>query len=241
MSFTPAATILDIGPSAATFADYHSDFSALLNSCQTHLTTASTAANAPTLLDAADRDLQEASDLLKSLELESQASSPHTRAKLSTHVTQARADLHALRTQLRGLRVKTVEDDARKGGGGGEVDREMLFQGVEAGQRKGVMDVTGRLEEGGEMIQSSRRLVAEAEMVGVGILEDLQHQRQTILRARESVAGVGEGLQQSQGLLGTMHRRAIVNRVIVWVVLAGIGLACLGVLYARLFHGRARD
>eukprot|EP00177_Eucheuma_denticulatum_P000021 GFKZ01000044.1.p1 GENE.GFKZ01000044.1~~GFKZ01000044.1.p1 ORF type:complete len:274 (-),score=30.46 GFKZ01000044.1:249-971(-) len=240
MSSTPSATILELGPSVTAFADYHADFAALLNSCQTHLTTAANAANAPTLLDAADRDLQEASDLVKSLELEAQASSPHTRSKLSTHVTQARADLHALRTQLRGLRVKTVEDGVA-GGRGEEMDREMLFQGVEAGQRKGVMDVTGRLEQGGEMIQSSRRLMAEAEMVGVGILEDLQHQRQTILRARESVAGAGEGLQQSQGLLGTMHRRAIVNRVIVWVVLGGIVLACVGVLYARLFHAGGKE
>lgn len=232
MSFShPNATTIDLSPSLPSpLSDYYTDFTS-------HITSARTSLSAPnptaSHLNTADHHLQEASDLLKSLDLESRTTSPELKRTLQPLLSNARSTLQTLRTDLRSARVNLAEN-------GTLVDqRERLLQGAEeGGRRKDVLDVTGRLEEGGEMIQSSRRLIAETEVVGAGILEDLQNQRNTILRARESVTGVSSGLEQSSSVLGTMHRRAIMNRIIVWVVLGGIAFVCLGVLYARLFHAR---
>lgn len=229
MSFSQSTSVLiDLSP---TFSDYHSDFTTHISSARALLQSPT---STPSSLDSVDRSLQEATDVLSSLELEMQSSPPSVRPQLATHLTSARNDLHKLKTQLREARIAIA--------GAGERDREMLFSGIgghrETQQRADTVDVVSTLEKGGNIIQNSRRLMAETEMIGVGILEDLHNQRQTIIRARDNVRGVGEGLEESSGVLGTMQRRAIVNRIMIWIVLAGIGVACLGVLYARIFHAR---
>lgn len=216
----------------APLSDYYTDFTSHVNSVRINLSFSDPASSN---LNTADHHLQQAADLLKSLELESRTTSADLKRALGPLLSNARSELQTLRTDLRTARVNLAESATLAN------QRDELFEGAEdAGHRKDILDVTGRLEEGGEMIQGSRRLIAETEMVGAGILEDLQNQRNTILRARDSVTGVASGLDQSSSVLGTMQRRAIVNRIIVWVVLGGIAFACIGVLYARLFHARGR-
>lgn len=52
------------------------------------------------------------------------------------------------------------------------------------------------------------------------------------------MTGVDDGLTQSRGLLATMSRTALVNRLALYAVAAIIGLVLLFIVYMRLFGGR---
>lgn len=238
MSFSHSnAMVLDLDPAPAAFSEYHKELMSVLSAASTSISAARTSADpspdaAATALDDADRDLGEASDLLKSMELETQAYSGQTRATLRKQVATNREAVSRLKNELRAARISVAQqrDDS---------NRAQLFggpAGAESQERAQFATTTEQLEKSSELITDSRRHVAETESVGASILEDLQSHRNTIVRARQSLSGVGTGLDQSNSILSTMHRRALVNKIIVYVVLAVISIACLGIIYARVFH-----
>lgn len=241
MSFAqPLATVIDLGPASSVFSDYHKEFLSLLSSSRASISAAksvsdSSSSASASALDDADRDLGEATDLLKSMELEAQSAPSDTRAALRSHVAAARDGVARLKQELRGARIALAQ---RRD----ESNRAELLGGYGAGDaedRSRMTDSTQQLEKGSEVIRGSRRHIAETEAVGASILEDLQSQRNTIVRARQNLGGVDTGLEQSGSILSTMQRRAIMNKIIVYVVLAIVGVACLGIVYARLFHPRS--
>lgn len=56
---------------------------------------------------------------------------------------------------------------------------------------------------------------------------------------RSQLTGVDDGLTQSRGLLATMSRTALINRLALYAVGGIIGLVLLFIIYVRLFGGRS--
>lgn len=220
-------------PLESTFSEYHREFLFALKKCQQAIESSSQQepAQAAQLLSNADSDITEAADLLKSLELESQSQDLKTRNGLRPYVTEGRNALSDARKALRAARVSVSQ---RK-------DHEKRDQLLQPGDvRIDMADGTSQLEKSGEILSNSRRHIAETELIGASILEDLQSQRNTIIRARQNLGNVSTGLEQSNSILNTMHRRAVVNRILVYVVFAAIAISCVAVIYMRLFHGHSQ-
>ncbi|CDF39219.1 Putative Vesicle transport v-SNARE [Chondrus crispus] len=240
MSFAkPEATIIDLGPASSVFSDYHKEFTSLLASSAESISTAksvseSSPADSNSALNEADRDIGEASDLLKSMELEAQAAPSDSRISLRSHVAKARDEVSRMRQELRAARIALAQ---RKE----ELNRDELLGGYshsDAEDRSRMTDTTERLEKGSEIITGSRRNIAETEAIGASILEDLQNQRNTIMRARQNLGGVDGGLEQSGSIISTMQRRAIMNKIIVYIILAIIAVACVAIVFVRVFHAK---
>lgn len=225
MSFTQPHTTINM-PAHTPFADYHHEFTTLLSSLETHIQRADAGASsdAADTLDAADAVLSEAASQLKTLELEAQTSG----TKLRPVVTAARESLSKGRASLRAARTRAATRRA-------DVDRRQLLPGSDVATER-FTDATALLTRGGESIVESRRRVAETEMIGASILEDLQSQRGTITRARGHLGAVDDGVEQSGSILNSLQRRAFFNRIALYVVAIVIAFVCLAVIYARLIH-----
>jgi len=246
MSFANPNTIIDIPDATDAFSDYYAEFSSLISSSNRAISTATSSSALPPTedaasLDDADRCLQEASDLLKAMELEAQAHDPSKRDSLRVHVANCRSDVIRVKKELRAARITVAQrrSDSNRASLFGDGNSDLESGSLD--QRAHMLDTTQKLERGSEMILESRRNIAETESIGASILEDLQSQRNTISRARDNLGNVDTGIDQSNSLISTMHRRAMMNKIIVYVVLAIVGMACLGIIYARIFHPRVKQ
>lgn len=225
------------------FAEYHAELTAALSSAGSALSDVQTLAISDALraderLKDARKFVDEASDLVGSLELEMQSMPPEQRNKLRPIVHRARdAVSHHL------ARVRTARAEL-----GATEDAESRVRLLKAGnaadveamrERMRMADATADLEAATRSIADSRRAVSDTEMIGASILQDLQSQRATIAHARTNLTAVDAGIDQSTGILSAMRRRAIVNRIVVYVVGIAILLACVCLLFMRLFRRRA--
>lgn len=227
---------------SSVFADYEHDFISHLNSSSLSVSSARSetrsTADAVALLESADRDLSEAQAVLQSMSLELSSLSGSARARISPRVAKYRSEASDARSELRLARIELAKQR-------GDEDRNALFSGAtgdvdlesgDADERDVLSKVTRKLEESSERILASRRNIAQTESIGANILEDLQNQRATIMRARNNLGGVDEGLEQSSTILTTMNRRALINRLVIYAVFGVISLACMWIVYARIFR-----
>lgn len=225
------------------FADYHAELTGALSSAGAALSDVQTlaisdAVRADERLKDARKFVDEASDLVNSLELEMQSMPAEQRSRYRPIVVRARDAVshHLARVRTAHAELRATEDaEARvrllKAGNAADVDAMR--------ERMRMADATADLEAATRSIADSRRAVSDTEMIGASILQDLQSQRATITHARTNLSAVDAGIDQSAGMLSTMRRRAIVNRIIVYVVGIIIVLACLALLFMRLFRRRA--
>lgn len=112
-----------------------------------------------------------------------------------------------------------------------EVERDLESGSLE--QRQKFVSVSGKLEKGNEVLHNSRRTLEETEQVTRGILEDLSAQRQTITRAREGLSRIDAALLRSRGLLSSMTRRALANKIVLYVVAAIFAMAGLFIVLSK--------
>jgi vesicle transport through interaction with t-SNAREs 1 len=191
-------------------------------------------------LDAADRDLREAADLLTSMALEAAGQGGAPRARVDARkaeTARARAELRAARVALAAARGDRDRAELLDGAAV-RLDLEAGGMGAEDSDdpRAKLLAETRRLHEGSsERILESRRNIAQTESIGASILQDLQNQRATILRARDNLGGVDEGLNQSSTIISTMNRRALLNKLILYAVGLFFALIILWMVGRKLF------
>ena len=62
-----------------------------------------------------------------------------------------------------------------------------LYMQASMDQRQRLLVSTERLNQTGDRVKESRRVMVETEEIGVSILQDLHQQRQTLLHATDTV------------------------------------------------------
>ncbi|GAB0494474.1 hypothetical protein MMPV_005768 [Pyropia vietnamensis] len=198
------------------------------------------------LLTAAAAEVAEAEECVASMRLDARSGGGgggggRGGGGLARRVDAAAADLLRLKGELRAARAAASEAAYASG-------REELVGGARGGSgrddtssmddRSALLATTDILAASSARIADSRARMAETEAVGVGILADLASQRRTLGNARDNLTGVDDGLTQSRGLLATMSRTALVNRLALYAVGGITGLVLLFIVYMRLFGGR---
>lgn len=231
----PLSGIPDLPPSSH-FMDYHAELNSILDTLQASLSSAQAAsatnpASATPHLAESEQLVSEATDLLTSIELEVQATDPDTRVRLQPYVAAHRDRLTSLRNDVRGTRrlANSRMDD---------VHRDRLFDLDDEHPDDVRIRLSGHvsdLESASKSISDSRRTITETETTGAAILQDLQNQRATLMRAHGNLGNVDTGLDHSNSIISTMYRRAFVNKIIVYLVFAAIAITICAVIYNRLF------
>ncbi|KAG5522421.1 hypothetical protein RHGRI_034562 [Rhododendron griersonianum] len=175
--------------------------------------------------------LDDADVLIRKMDLEARSLQPSVKAVLLAKLREYKADLNKLKRE-----VKKISS-------GNQVSREELLesgmadgQAVSVDQRQRLAMSTERLNQSSDRIMESRRTMLETEEVGVSILQDLHHQRDSLLHSHKKLHGVDDAIDKSKKILTAMSRRMSRNKLIVGSVIAALVLAIILILYFKLSH-----
>lgn len=177
--------------------------------------------------------LDDGDALIRKMDLEARSLPPSVKAMLLAKLREYKNDLNNLKSEVKRITSLNANQSARD---------ELLESGmadtkmVSSDQRGRLMMSTERLNQSSDRIKDSRRTMLETEELGVSILHDLHGQRQSLLRANETLHGVDDNIGRSKKILTTMSRRMSRNKWIIGSVIAVLVLAILVILYFKLIH-----
>ena len=95
------------------------------------------------------------------------------------------------------------------------------------------------MKAGTDKLKEAQRSIAETETVGASILGDLRQQRETIVRSSANLRGVSDQLERSGRKLREMGRRALANKLIMYVMIGLLAAGCFFLLYVQTIGGAA--
>eukprot|EP00871_Galdieria_phlegrea_P005165 jgi/Galph1/564/GphlegSOOS_G5434.1 len=187
-----------------------------------------------TTLSHAEGSLNDAANSMHSLELEAYSESIETAKEEAIKKTnQLKARLEKLRKDWKEAKLILSEQSD-------QLERSDLLRDVvhdlESGsqeQRERLIGVSGKLEKGIDTLKTSRRTIEETEQVSRGILEDLSAQRRTIQHAMEGLSGIDAALLRSRGLLSSMTRRALANKLILYLIAIVFGFGAVFMVFSK--------
>eukprot|EP01135_Chromosphaera_perkinsii_P011952 Nk52_evm5s2542 gene=Nk52_evmTU5s2542 len=178
------------------------------------------------------RLLDDAMELLEQLELEVRDQPTSERVRASQKVRGYRKDIEKLEKEVGQAEKVCMAEMERTdlfGGGNGGSGGGL---GTSRDQRQRLLSNTDRLEDMGDHIGDSYKVAVETEEIGVGIISELQRQRETIQHSRGNVRRVDANLKRSNRVLNTMIRRIAQNKMVVY----GAGLFIIVVLVGVILY-----
>lgn len=175
------------------------------------------------LISQAERQMEEAHELLEQMDLEVKGM-PHTsRQKYQIRLKSYIAELALLDKELR-ARI-SFRDDASS--------RDELFDGdfIKDDQKQRLLDNTERLERSSRQLDGGYKLAVEAEQIGAQILTDLSSQRETIKKTKEKVHDTNYDLGKSSRILSGMIKGMRQQKVVLYAAVAIILLTIILAIY----------
>lgn len=172
-----------------------------------------------------EAELTQASELLEQMALEVRSLPAAERSRLNTTLKGYKADLAASRGALREAEATATRVDLLGGGAGAELPTE---------ERSRLLAVNERLQEGARTLRNAERTVLETEAIGASILGDLRTQRETIEHASGTLRGANDNLARSKRLIQGIARRALANKLLMWLMIVVLGLLVALLLLVEL-------
>ncbi|CAA0384070.1 unnamed protein product [Arabidopsis thaliana] len=175
--------------------------------------------------------VEEAEALVKKMDLEARSLPPNVKSSLLVKLREYKSDLNNFKTEVKRITSGNLNATARD---------ELLEAGMadtltaSADQRSRLMMSTDHLGRTTDRIKDSRRTILETEELGVSILQDLHGQRQSLLRAHETLHGVDDNVGKSKKILTTMTRRMNRNKWTISAIITVLVLAIIFILYFKL-------
>ncbi|XP_038061925.1 vesicle transport through interaction with t-SNAREs homolog 1A-like isoform X2 [Patiria miniata] len=153
------------------------------------------------LSSSAERQIDEARELLEQMDLEVRTIPSSDRQRYSTRLRSYEAELTRLEKDLRKAKIAFRD---------GEASRDELL-GLDdprnsEDQRARLLDNTERLERTGKKLDAGYRMTIETEELGQGILDNLHRDREKIQRSRTRLRDTDAGVGQSSRVLSGMMR-----------------------------------
>ncbi|KAL6597892.1 hypothetical protein ACP70R_046697 [Stipagrostis hirtigluma subsp. patula] len=171
--------------------------------------------------------------LIRKMDLEARNLQPSVRAGLLAKLREYKSDLNNLKGALKRITSGNAQQGARE---------ELLESGmadtlgVSADQRSRLLRTTERQNQTTDRLRDSHRTMLETEDLGVSILHDLHQQRQSLLRAGDTLNTVDDNVGKSRRIIGAMARRMDRNKWIIGLIIAVLILAILVILYFKFVH-----
>ncbi|CAL9248141.1 unnamed protein product [Arabidopsis halleri] len=175
--------------------------------------------------------VDEAEALVKKMDLEARSLPPNVKSSLLVKLREYKSDLNNFKTEVKRITSGNLNANARD---------ELLEAGMadkltaSADQRSRLMLSTDRLGRTTDRIKDSRRTMLETEEIGVSILQDLHGQRESLLRAHETLHGVDDNVGKSKKILTAMTRRMNRNKWTIGAIITVLVLAIILILYFKL-------
>jgi vesicle transport through interaction with t-SNAREs protein 1 len=158
-----------------------------------------------------------AEEIVQSMELEARSLAGDARQQLVAQAKDYKRGIADMRSRLKAAQASSRAEEAARNellsGSNPTLRREA------DNQRSRLMQSTERMERGTDKLRGAVALALETEQVGNSILSDLNDQAATLRRTRGTLAGASMGLERSKRLLKGMSRRALANRLMMYVII----------------------
>ncbi|TXG56558.1 hypothetical protein EZV62_017871 [Acer yangbiense] len=175
--------------------------------------------------------LDDAEVLIRKMDLEARSLQPSVKAMLLAKLREYKSDLNQLKREFKRL----LSPDANQAAHEELLDSSRTdLQSGPSDQRERMTMSVERLNQSGDRIKESRRIMLETEELGISIVEDLNQQRETLLHSRNKLHGVDDAISKSKKVLTAMSRRMSRNKWIVGSIIAVLVIAIIFVLYFKL-------
>ncbi|XP_046864744.1 vesicle transport through interaction with t-SNAREs homolog 1A-like [Xenia sp. Carnegie-2017] len=155
----------------------------------------------------------EVKELLEQMDLEAREQPAPDKTKLCNRVKTYEKEVQKLEQELKKAQVKF---------GDYEADRNELlnsdFTSSSEDQRTRLLNNTERLERSSNQLDDGYRMCIETEEMGTVIMDNLQRDREVMMRTRERLRNTDQNLGKSSRILTGMMRRIVQNKIIMAVI-----------------------
>ncbi|XP_072032221.1 vesicle transport through interaction with t-SNAREs homolog 1B-like [Amphiura filiformis] len=181
-----------------------------------------------------ERGIEEASQVLQEMEAQAKPAPGSYRTQMIARIRNHRRDLDKLFRDLK--RTGSGSRDELFGGGfytSNAVDNQI--NAMQNAQRSRLLQGTDSLNRASDSIDRTHRIAAETDEIGVGIIDELDSQKEQLLSARDKLEDMDSNIGKSRRILKSMGRRVVTDKMILTAVIL-IELGILGgVIYWKFF------
>lgn len=178
----------------------------------------------------AERELEEAEDILRQMQnyARTQSAGSGATAKIQTF----QADLSRTRREFdRAAKAGAQRDELFDAGGGASDD--LAVRSLD--QRSALLQDRHMLEDGRDRLAQTRAVSQRTEEIGVNILGNLGNQRDALLRADAHLSGTDEQLSRGRRILRAMDRRVMTNKLVLVLIAVFLAASIGALVYFRWF------
>ena len=171
--------------------------------------------------------LQDATEALRHMDMESRQQGPSEKQRMQGKIRTYRNDITTLKKDLTReelLGERQEQYDQQRGGAS--------YGKLSGGQRDRLDATSARLDGTTATLHAARQQVAETEGIATGVSDNLRSQREQLLNAHGRVRETTQYTQDARDVLKAMGRRAITNKIVLWLII----LALLGAIIAVMIH-----
>ena len=161
-------------------------------------------------IDACDALLKQASDLSKQLDVEVRSAAPNAKRTFQERQAPLKQRLKDARAAFENAKER-ANREAVLGTGVGDAS---------ASSRGRLVDAQTRASRQTDMIKGALEIAHETEQVAVDITSELDRNRETITNIRGHIADTGGSLGAARGLIASMQKREVQQKVVLSVVAA---------------------
>ncbi|KAG2217590.1 hypothetical protein INT45_012446 [Circinella minor] len=186
---------------------------------------------------ATERDIDEADEILGQMEMEILNVPAPSRTRLQAKLRLFKSEAEKMKRDLR--RVSAVapnrasERDELLGDYANSSQSDLDASTMD--QRQRLLSGTERLGESSRRLEDSHRLALETEGIGINILSTLKGQRETMLRARDTLSEADSYIDKASKTLKGMARRMATNKMITAAIILILIALIVLVIWTKLF------
>ena len=206
------------------FEEYDAEYRSHVQACEEKLELAGAAATPlpagraalkqSSLLDAAERAVEAARDVVQLMELEGRALSGTARARLQTALRGSHNEVASLRARLKGLRAQQSDRIRAECFAGGNQHSD--------DERSQMLANNERIGMGTSRLKDAHQVTLDLEGTANSILADLSKQSETLRHTQGSLRYTADGLDTSRRVLTEMARRAAMNKLVLCFVISAL-------------------
>lgn len=190
------------------------------------------------IIRAVEREVDEADEILGQMEMEILNIPTPSRTRLQAKLRLYKSEAEKLKRDLRrttAIVPKNSDRDELLGGFGGNDDEQNDFDASTMDQRQRLLSGTERLGQSSRRLEDSHRLALETEGIGINILSTLKGQRETMVRARDTLAEADSHIDKASKTLKGMARRMATNKLITAAIILILIILIVLVIWSKLF------
>ncbi|KAI7900148.1 t-SNARE [Cokeromyces recurvatus] len=180
---------------------------------------------------AVEREIDEANEILGQMEMEILNIPTPSRTRLQAKLRLYKSEAEKLKRDLNSDREQLL------GGFNSDNNDEGLtdYDASTMDQRQRLLSGTERLGQSSRRLEDSHRLALETEGIGINILSTLKGQRETMVRARDTLAEADSHIDKASKTLKGMARRMATNKLITAAIILILIVLIVLIIWSKLF------